>query len=77
MWTWLPVQGIEKEYGELDTVWFMAGSLFRNYPYDTPTDAFPLKLFREVCTCQGCSSNGHVFAAMYALCYCVQVQACP
>lgn len=42
-------QGIEKEYGELDTVWFMAGSLFGNYPYDTPTDAFPLKLFREVC----------------------------
>ena len=41
-------QGIEKEYSELDTVWFMAGSLFGNYPYDTPTDAFPLKLFREV-----------------------------
>ncbi len=41
-------QGIEKEYGELDTVWFMSGSLFNTYPYDTPTDAFPLTLFRQV-----------------------------
>lgn len=29
------VQGIEREYNELDTVWFMAGSLFNKYPYDT------------------------------------------
>lgn len=41
-------QGIEKEYGELDTVWFMSGSLFDTYPYDTPTEAFSLKLFRQV-----------------------------
>lgn len=41
-------QGIEKEYDELDTVWFMSGSLFDTYPYDTPTEAFSLKLFREV-----------------------------
>ena len=40
-------QGIEREYGELDTVWFMAGSLFRNYPYDVPTEAFSLNLFRQ------------------------------
>ncbi len=42
------VQGIEKEYAELDTVWFMAGSLFNGYPYDIPTEAFPLKLFQQV-----------------------------
>ena len=41
-------QGIEREYRELDTVWFMAGSLFKNYPYDIPTEAFPLKLFMQV-----------------------------
>ncbi len=41
------VQGIEKEYQELDTVWFMAGSLFRNYPYDIPTEAFSLQLFTQ------------------------------
>lgn len=42
------LQGIEKEYEELDTVWFMAGSLFQNYPYDIPTEAFSLKLFKQV-----------------------------
>ena len=41
------VQGIEKEYNELDTVWFMAGSLFKNYPYDVPTEAFSLPLFTQ------------------------------
>lgn len=41
------IQGIEREYNELDTVWFMAGSLFNKYPYDTPTEAFSLKLFKE------------------------------
>ncbi len=41
------LQGIEREYNELDTVWFMAGSLFNKYPYDTPTEAFSLKLFKE------------------------------
>mmetsp|Transcript_34438 Transcript_34438/g.88075 ORF Transcript_34438/g.88075 Transcript_34438/m.88075 type:complete len:316 (+) Transcript_34438:741-1688(+) len=38
---------IEKEYGELDTVWFMAGSLFRDYPYDIPTEAFSRELFLQ------------------------------
>ena len=42
-------QGIEKEYNELDTVWFMAGSLFNKYPYDIPTEAFSLGLFVQVC----------------------------
>lgn len=41
------LKGIEKEYQELDTVWFMAGSLFRNYPYDIPTEAFSLQLFTQ------------------------------
>ena len=41
------MQGIEKEYNELDTVWFMAGSLFKNYPYDVPTEAFSLELFTQ------------------------------
>ena len=45
--SFLWVQGIEKEYQELDTVWFMAGSLFRNYPYDIPTEAFSLQLFTQ------------------------------
>ena len=43
------MQGIEKEYAELDTVWFMAGSLFKSYPYDIPTEAFSLELFTQVC----------------------------
>lgn len=41
------MQGIEREYQELDTVWFMAGSLFKNYPYDIPTEAFSLTLFTQ------------------------------
>lgn len=45
--TLAPKQGIEREYKELDTVWFMAGSLFKNYPYDIPTEAFSLKLFKQ------------------------------
>lgn len=42
------LQGIQKEYNELDTVWFMAGSLFNKYPYDIPTEAFSLELFTQV-----------------------------
>ena len=52
------VQGIEREYQELDTVWFMAGSLFKNYPYDIPTEAFPLALFKQA---------GHLLLVMLAL----------
>lgn len=39
--------GIEKEYRELDTVWFMAGSLFNRYPFDLPTEAFSFRLFKQ------------------------------
>lgn len=41
-------QGIEREYEELDTVWYLAGSLFKSYPFDSPTEAFSLNLFRQV-----------------------------
>ncbi|GMY05627.1 histone-lysine N-methyltransferase setd3 isoform X2 [Fagus crenata] len=40
-------EGIKREYNELDTVWFMAGSLFQQYPYDIPTDAFPFEIFKQ------------------------------
>ena len=33
-------------------MWFMAGSLFRNYPYDVPTEAFSLQIFRQVRPCR-------------------------
>ncbi|KAG8384942.1 hypothetical protein BUALT_Bualt04G0170600 [Buddleja alternifolia] len=39
--------GIKREYNELDTVWFMAGSLFKQYPYDIPTEAFPFEIFKQ------------------------------
>ena len=42
------MQGIEREYDELDTVWYLAGSLFKSYPFDSPTEAFSLNLFRQV-----------------------------
>lgn len=41
---------IEKEYNELDTVWFMAGSLFNKYPFDIPTEAFSFDLFKQAFT---------------------------
>ncbi|KAK9067362.1 hypothetical protein SSX86_014689 [Deinandra increscens subsp. villosa] len=40
-------EGIRKEYNELDTVWFMAGSLFQQYPYDIPTEAFSFEIFKQ------------------------------
>lgn len=40
-------EGIKREYNELDTVWFMAGSLFQQYPYDIPTEAFPFDIFKQ------------------------------
>lgn len=40
-------EGIKREYNELDTVWFMAGSLFKQYPFDIPTEAFPYKIFKQ------------------------------
>ncbi|XP_057445661.1 fructose-bisphosphate aldolase-lysine N-methyltransferase, chloroplastic [Lotus japonicus] len=41
------IEGIKKEYDELDTVWFMSGSLFQQYPYDIPTEAFPFEIFKQ------------------------------
>ncbi|GLT33128.1 hypothetical protein SLA2020_077410 [Shorea laevis] len=40
-------KGIKREYDELDTIWFMAGSLFQQYPYDIPTEAFPFEIFKQ------------------------------
>ncbi|ESW23543.1 hypothetical protein PHAVU_004G056200 [Phaseolus vulgaris] len=40
-------EAIRKEYNELDTVWFMAGSLFQQYPYDIPTEAFSFEIFKQ------------------------------
>ncbi|KAH9743650.1 Rubis-subs-bind domain-containing protein [Citrus sinensis] len=40
-------EGIKREYNELDTVWFMAGSLFQQYPYDIPTEAFTFEIFKQ------------------------------
>ncbi|CAL5228874.1 g12088 [Coccomyxa viridis] len=41
------LKGIEREYDELDTVWYLAGSLFKSYPFDSPTEAFSMNLFRQ------------------------------
>ena len=41
------LQGIKREYDELDTVWYMSGSLFRNYPFDVPTEQFSLEVFTQ------------------------------
>ncbi|KAG2245258.1 hypothetical protein Bca52824_092919 [Brassica carinata] len=40
-------EGIKREYAELDTVWFMAGSLFQQYPFDIPTEAFSFEIFKQ------------------------------
>ncbi|CAI5498349.1 unnamed protein product [Closterium sp. Naga37s-1] len=41
------LQGIRREYEELDTVWFLAASLFKQYPYDTPSETFPFEIFKQ------------------------------
>ena len=41
------LEGIEKEYSELDTVWFMGSSLFRNYPFELPTEQFSFEVFKQ------------------------------
>ncbi|CAM6084507.1 unnamed protein product [Calypogeia fissa] len=41
------LDGIKREYQELDTVWFMAGSLFKQYPFDIPTEAFTFEIFKQ------------------------------
>jgi len=40
-------EAVRREYNELDTVWFMAGSLFQQYPFDIPTEAFPFEIFKQ------------------------------
>ncbi|OEL36364.1 hypothetical protein BAE44_0002616 [Dichanthelium oligosanthes] len=40
-------EAIRREYNELDTLWFMAGSLFQQYPFDIPTEAFPFEIFKQ------------------------------
>ncbi|KAL4457345.1 hypothetical protein ABPG75_012210 [Micractinium tetrahymenae] len=42
--------GIEKEYEELDAVWFLAGSLFNRQPFAPPTEQFTLPVFRQAFT---------------------------
>ena len=37
--------GVRAEYEELDTVWYMSGSLFDAYPYDLPTQQFSFRTF--------------------------------
>lgn len=43
--------GIEKEYHELDTVFYMSKSMFRNYSladgFEPPTEQFSLRVFRD------------------------------
>ena len=41
------LEGIRKEYEELDTVWFMGSSLFRNYPFEIPTEQFSFEVFKQ------------------------------
>ena len=41
------LEGIRKEYADLDTVWFMAGSLFNKYP-SPPTETFSFDVFKCV-----------------------------
>ncbi|CAD6237762.1 unnamed protein product [Miscanthus lutarioriparius] len=40
-------EAIRREFNELDTLWFMAGSLFQQYPFDIPTEAFPFEIFKQ------------------------------
>lgn len=54
---------IHEQYEALDGVWFMSGSLFKNYPYDVPTEAFSFDLFKQA------------FAAVQSCV--VHLQACP
>lgn len=44
------LEGIKREYEELDTVWFMAGSLFQQYPFDIPSEAFSFEIFKQAFT---------------------------
>lgn len=43
-------QGIQKEYEELDTVWYLAGSLFNRQPFAPPTEQFSWPVFKQAFT---------------------------
>ncbi|KAI7838734.1 hypothetical protein COHA_007530 [Chlorella ohadii] len=44
------LRGISKEFEELDTVWYLAGSLFNRQPFAPPTEQFSLKVFTQAFT---------------------------
>ena len=39
------IKGIRKEFEELDTVWYMSGSLFSKYPFEVPSEQFTVERF--------------------------------
>ena len=41
------LEGIAREYEELDTVWYLSGSLFNKYPFEVPSEQFSLELFTQ------------------------------
>ncbi|MQM09229.1 hypothetical protein Taro_042097 [Colocasia esculenta] len=68
--------GIKREYDELDTVWFMAGSLFKQYPYDIPTEAFPFGIFKQAfIAVQSCVVHLQVICCENFLLYLIQSSA--
>jgi hypothetical protein len=44
------IRGIRKEYEELDTVWYLSGALFSNYPFEVPTEQFSVDRFIQAFT---------------------------
>ena len=41
------LHGIHREYEELDLVWVMGSALFRNYPFEMPTEQFSFEVFLQ------------------------------
>ena len=41
------LHGIHREYEELDLVWVMGSALFRNYPFEMPTEQFSFDVFLQ------------------------------
>lgn len=49
------IAGIEREYKELDTVWWMNKSLYNSYPFDPPSEQFSVNTFIQAfCAVQSC-----------------------
>lgn len=44
------LKGIRKEFEELDTVWYMSGSLFSKYPFEVPSEQFTVERFIQAFT---------------------------